>query len=558
MFKRNQGQTKARRIASRKLAIEPMEARQLMAADISLLSNGILEVEGTGLDDVINIEFTTIQPVFAQFQLASNLSGRFQIPAQLPRQFSVPGVEVTVRDTQGNLRLGADGNELREVFPSVDVNMVHVDAGSGNDVVKNHTDKPSLIQGQAGNDTIQGGSSADEIDGGSGADQLSRGAGDDVISAGSGNDRVYAGSGDDLVEGESGNDQLFGGNGDDVIFGGTGADYLAGSNGNDMLHGDAGNDSLLGGVGDDDLYGGSGRDELMGSFGDDGLFGGGGEDTMNGGSGDDRFLVLENEPSELNFLSVNLAGGIDNSPIALREVSNSRLRVPDVAFVEFLGGPTNDVLEDLDDNDARINFENGAGGRFDFSGGAWSEFAAGSFSDAEIELVDQALGHMHRKTGNTALLKKASGEEILFQRFGAQIDGNFNAAGINSPNVITFVDATFDDDEDWVSQVVYHEIGHNFDSENPDWEGWKDLSDWRQFASGADTTGYTQSTDGQWWFENGAQFSRNYGKRNPKEDFATSFAKYFMDEAGRDYSGAGEQYVASKMDFLDDFFASLA
>ena len=169
------------------------------------------------------------------------------------------------------------------------------------------------------------------------------------------------------------------------------------------------------------------------------------------------------------------------------------------------------------------------------------------------------FSHLHRKVGNTSLLKKSTGNgELVFQRLGDQIAGNFAAAGINSPDLITFVDATFDNDEDWVAQVVYHEVGHNFDNENPNWEDWKDLSDWRQFSSGADTTGFTQSDDGQWWFENGAQFSRDYGKRNPREDFATSFAKYFMDEAGRDFSGAGEQTVADKVEFLDDFFATLA
>ena len=71
-------------------------------------------------------------------------------------------------------------------------------------------------------------------------------------------------------------------------------------------------------------------------------------------------------------------------------------------------------------------------------------------------------------------------------------------------------------------------------------------------------SGYTESTDGDWWYQSSATFARNYGRTNPMEDFATYFAKVMMEDNGMDYNeGSGGGSVASKDAFFDAFFASL-
>ena len=54
-----------------------------------------------------------------------------------------------------------------------------------------------------------------------------------------------------LIDGDAGNDTLKGNAGNDTLYGGTGNDTLEGNAGNDLLYGDAGNDTLEGGEGDD-------------------------------------------------------------------------------------------------------------------------------------------------------------------------------------------------------------------------------------------------------------------------------------------------------------------
>ena len=116
-------------------------------------------------------------------------------------------------------------------------------------------------------------------------------------------------------------------------------------------------------------------------------------------------------------------------------------------------------------------------------------------------------------------------------------------------------------DEDWLLQVVYHEIAHNFDNENSRWNEWKDISGWRSsfFWFWEDSSEYTTSTDGDWAFENGSQFARNYGRFNPYEDFATYFAKTMMEDTGRNFADGGQgQNSTAKANFMDAFFAEMA
>lgn len=502
------------RPTSKQLTVQSLEDRRLMAAD---LANGELRIDtGNGND---NIEVA--------IERSFNLAERSTL--QLGNAFAAPILSSSLFIDQVVYRNRSDSGLLLEEarFNADDVNSLRIYSNGGHDEVVNNTGIRSYIYGGSGNDVLTGGS---------GIDYLYGEAGNDTLDGNAGVDRLYGGDGNDLLFGGSGNDYLYGQGGHDELNGESGTDRLYGSSGNDTLRGGSSTDYLYGDSGNDNLYGQSGNDYLYGGSGDDGLFGGLGDDYLSGSTGDDRFLVVLDTPG-------------------------------------FWGMTTSDTLSDLNSNDARINFQSGEQTRFNFSGGNWSEFAAGTFTDGEIEKIDEGLADLHHKTGNTSLLKTNNlfNNQLTFERLGDQIAGNFNAAGVNSAGKIILVDATFDTDnngvfdsvadEDWLMQVIFHEVAHNFDNENSRWNDWLNISGWRSsfFWFWENSSNYTTSGDGEWAYLNGSRFARNYGRFNPYEDFATYFAKVMMDDTGRNYAaGVGGQTSTAKEDFIDAFFAEMA
>ena len=92
-----------------------------------------------------------------------------------------------------------------------------------------------------------------------------------------------------LIDGDAGDDTLWGNAGNDTLYGGTGNDTLYGNAANDLLYGDAGDDTLYGNAGNDTLIGGEGKDYLVGGEGDDVyIFNkGDGEDVIEEANGSD-------------------------------------------------------------------------------------------------------------------------------------------------------------------------------------------------------------------------------------------------------------------------------
>ena len=69
---------------------------------------------------------------------------------------------------------------------------------------------------------------------------------------------------------------------------------------------------------------------------------------------------------------------------------------------------------------------------------------------------------------------------------------------------------------------------------------------------------YLRAED-NWWYVDSDEFARESGKINPREDFATSFAAYFMNVAHRDFlGGEGADASPQKMNFVSSFVASLS
>ena len=375
----------------------------------------------------------------------------------------------------------------------------------GNDVLRGGDGDDNIV-GMEGNDLIVGQNGDDILVGSEGHDIVIGGYGNDNIGGDEGNDWLVGSHGNDTLNGGTGNDTLSGGAGDDNLSGNDGADKLFGGTGDDQLRGNAGADQLLGGSGNDILYGGTGDDALSGQAGDDGLFGGGGDDTLNGGSDQDRFLTQ--------------AG---------------------------------DVVTDKAEEDAQIYFVDMASWTVPYNG-ATIEYTGGSWTDEEIELIDQALHVLHHTTGKNTLLKLKNKSEMTYQRVGTS-DTNFTAW--NGGSVHTFADGTFTGNTTWVLQTVFHEIGHNWDKENANWDDFKALSSWTQTDKSSDPD-YSAGGNGGWYYKTDTGFVRDYAKTNPKEDFACTFAAYFMDKISLPYLDGGSGTPApDKMAFMDQFVTSL-
>jgi T1SS-143 domain-containing protein len=124
------------------------------------------------------------------------------------------------------------------------------------------------------------------------ASPVDAGGGDDIIRNLTGTGRaVIGGTGNDALYGNSGNDTYAGGDGFDYLSGAGGNDSLFGNDGDDVLLGGAGNDTLSGGDDEDTLVGGDGNDSLSGGRENDLLVGGAGVDRLTGGSGADAFRL---------------------------------------------------------------------------------------------------------------------------------------------------------------------------------------------------------------------------------------------------------------------------
>ena len=243
--------------------------------------------------------------------------------------------------------------------------IVHVDGGSGSDLIIGSTandtilggDGSDTLKGHIGDDTLIGGSGTDTMDGGDDSDTyvFSTGDGRDIYldTGASGFDRIVVTANDTVItlssgfepasgieeisangfsgvtiQGSGGSDgfdfsatlltgivRIGGGSGSDFITGSAGDDTILGEGGSDTIHGNTGNDMVVGGAGADTLFGDDGDDTLIGETGNDTLDGGDGSDTYRysagdgkdvyldtGASGFDR-IVVQTDDAELRFSS---------------------------------------------------------------------------------------------------------------------------------------------------------------------------------------------------------------------------------------------------------------
>ena len=471
-------------------------------------ANGTITATGTESDDVIKVH--TYEMVFQLFRPIGDVA--------VENQQTV----VTITDAAGNVRTDANGAPLQRSFNASSVTLIQANGLGGNDRIVNLTNKLMTMSGGEGNDTLQGGPGNEFMNGGNGHDLMHGGAGNDVMMGMGGNDRMSGeagsdtvqggddfdimngGDGNDNMDGEGGTDIIVGGAGDDTLMGWDGNDVLSGEAGNDRLRGNRGNDYLSGGIGRDVLYGGEGNDDLEGGADNDGLFGGSGKDTLNGGTGIDRFL-------------------------------------------KWVATGNTTRIEDFKSYESLTQFKDTTTTQTFSTRGVTLRYQPAAWTETQIEQVDGGLEFLHTEVGNTRMLKRSGGGNVTMLRYGAYMpynatDGNNDThdqqantlgpgfTGFNRGNGnIWFGDGAFTSAFE-VAETTIHELAHNWDDENGKYTEWKSLSGWRQ--TNRPNANETLSRDGNWVYSSTAEFFRDYGRTNPKEDFATSFEAYYRLKLG--------------------------
>jgi hypothetical protein len=326
------------------------------------------------------------------------------------------------------------------------------------------------------------------------------------------------------------------------LFGGAGDDQLTGGSGRDVLRGEAGNDVLKGGDGDDNLYGGSGYDKLYGEAGNDGLFAG--HDQPLPASLISRYVPIK-QTSAIRLLPQLNRERLDGGPGADRFLVHE----DDSAKTDVYDS----VWEDPRVN-ARVNFRDQKATYTDYLD---NEFSPAAFTQAEIERIDEALAILHQQTGSTRFLKRhnatATTGEITFRRMGDSATSDISGRN-HSNGEITLTNGAFSYGADFTVHTVLHEIGHNWENEltasfwpgsvptAPDgtpltFAGWSSLS---FDAAGAPL--------------DDAPFVSSYAQTNAVEDFAETWAYYWMRRADRPFytdDGAALAEGDPKYDFID-------
>jgi hypothetical protein len=196
-----------------RLALEPLEGRELPAGISFIASSGVVLISGSAHNDVavVDLDNGDLKVDLASYRSSNRLTPFFQ-------------------DSQR-----FDPNLVQKViFTGAD----------GNDRFSNGSGEVCQIFGNAGNDTLNGGSGADTIKGGSGNDTIHGEAGNDVIKDSGGINKLYGDIGMDRLYGGSGADTIDGGDFNDTIVSiGGGIDTLFGGGGNDNIWMDT-NDKL--------------------------------------------------------------------------------------------------------------------------------------------------------------------------------------------------------------------------------------------------------------------------------------------------------------------------
>lgn len=534
------------------------------------LNNGEIFINGTHASNTARVTLANSNNVRVElvgietrdFSLVDVNSIRFQGRKGNDIFNNATPIPVTAFGNEGDDQITAgSGNDL--VWGGAGNDRVY--GGNGNDVVYGESGD-DLIYGQDGNDKVYGAIGNDQIEGGRGEDFVTGDAGNDSVRGGSGNDVVHGWTGNDSLWGDGGDDFVLGDDGVDVMFGGGGNDWMSGGNQNDQLNGDAGLDEMNGGSGNDILRGGDHNDTLTGASGDDQMFGDGGNDILFGSSGNDE-LNGGNGNDKLYGQSDNdrLLGGSGKDNLRGGNGQDLLLGGIDTAADTLLGDSGQDhILYFSQDSpgtahaDLRLRFQN--------NGSAWTE--------KEMLVINEGLDALHAGTNNSELVKDyITGEDLTLEKVKTLQGG---AAAVNVMNITTrngqttydrvIKIANWNENDPLANHnrelAFIHEVAHNFDhsfelNANPyvgtgHYSNFTSKSGWTR--NPPNTSQYTRSGDGEWWYLTSAQFYRSYSTLNPREDWATIWELHFDDTVDKPSSSSnlGKKLAAFRT-FLAQF-----
>lgn len=293
---------------TRRLTIESLETRRLMAADAFANGGqiyGPLPADTAPAamsftffpDNVINTSLVANEFEPGKNQLVidgSDADDRITILKYTPGATN-DVVRVQLSRWDGNTLLSTVTRDISCGKLGNAVAAIRVVGGNGNDEITNNTSLRMAASGGNGSDTIQAGSAGDSISGGAGRNYLYGGIGPDLIHGGDERDIITGGEGIDILYGNGGPDDIWGDYSlndsryafKDYIYGGAGDDTLWGGAGDDRIEGNDGRDTIFAGYGNDEVWGGYGNDTIYGQQGRDTLFGEADTDTVDGGADDD-------------------------------------------------------------------------------------------------------------------------------------------------------------------------------------------------------------------------------------------------------------------------------
>jgi len=354
--------------------------------------------------------------------------------------------------------------------------------------------KDRVIKGREGNDkiTIE---IAERfvIYGGMGNDDIRGGSKDDVIYGEEGKDVIRGNNGHDWIKAGAGNDKVYGGDGNDIIYGNAGKDYLNGGEGNDLIDGGDGGDEIHGSSGNDMLYGENGQDKIKGGTGDDLIRGGAQKDIIAGNGGKD-YLLGE--------------GGKDiiQDSSALSESSYENKRKKRMKDIEKTYGV---AIKDF--------------------GRKWTLM--------ELGYLDKILGKLPSKV--LKMWKGIPGKLTYNRKELCKLIGpgynEFSITGLKSIAIYIYDPvwrkSTSKLKKEYI-KTICHETGHSFQFSLA-------MSKWKDFKA---LSGWNGNPNKK------ARFVSSYAEKNAREDWAESFAYYFVDPFKLC------EKAEAKFEFLNDMF----
>lgn len=273
----------------RRLRLESLEARQLMAIDVYyddgyrdgdyvhpelegihiVGTNGPDEAYVTQKDGQILVKTIDAERAVGVYRIES-----YKVPAIF--FYGQWGNDI-FRNESATRTYAWGGDEDDQMFAGE--GQAFMWGGAGNDTLEAYAALSAELHGGDDDDTLIGTYTRDVLRGEAGDDAIYGWQGDDEIYGGSGNDRLYGDEGWDTIFGDTGDDRMLGGSGDDTLIGGP-----------NLANGGTDKDTLIGGLGMDFLYGGADSDFLDGNDPAEGYTHDGSWDYLEGQLGADTFV----------------------------------------------------------------------------------------------------------------------------------------------------------------------------------------------------------------------------------------------------------------------------